>query len=130
MQALKRGSNANLANLYACVLENQMSKILKQCFLWFVVIVGASMLTCGAQRFTPLVHDSKDVSCCQQVGLVNPSLGLFYLAFTAEGYDSKRWRRDFVLELEKRRAKRHARLMAKTASQSLTPIALLWAGAR
>lgn len=88
------------------------------------------MLTFGTQRFTPLAQDSRGVSCCQQAGLVNPSLGLFYLAFTAEVYESKRWRRDFVLELEKRRAKRQARLMVKTASQSLVPLALLRAGAR
>ncbi len=92
--------------------------------------MGASMLTFGAQRFTPFVHDSQSVSCCQQVGLVNPSLGLFYLAFAPERYEAKRWRRDFVLALEKRRAKRQARLMVKTASQSLVPLALLRAGAR
>ena len=107
-----------------------MSKILKRSFLWFVVLVGASMLTFGTQRFTPLVHDAQSVSCCQQVGLVNPSLDLFYLAFAPERYEAKRWRRDFVLALEKRRAKRQARLMVKTASQSPVPLALLRAGAR
>lgn len=107
-----------------------MSKILKRSFLWFVVLVGASILTFGIQRFTPFVHDAQSVSCCQQVGLVNPSLGLFYLAFAPERYEAKRWRRDFVLALEKRRAKRQARLMVKTASQSLVPLALLRAGAR
>jgi hypothetical protein len=88
------------------------------------------MLTFGAQRFTPLVHDAQSVSCCQQVGLVNPSLGLFYLVFAPERYEAKRWRRDFVLALEKRRTKRQARLMVKTASQGLVPLALLRAGAR
>ena len=88
------------------------------------------MLTFGAQRLTPFVHDAQSVSCCQQAGLVNPSLGLFYLAFAPEPYEAKRWRRDFVLALEKRRAKRQARLMVKTASQSLVPLALLRAGAR
>ena len=107
-----------------------MSKILKRSFLWFVVLVGASILTFGIQRFTPFVYDAQSVSCCQQVGLVNPSLGLFYLAFAPERYEAKRWRRDFVLALEKRRAKRQARLMVKTASQSPVPLALLRAGAR
>ena len=88
------------------------------------------MLTFGAQRFTPLVHDAQSVSCCQQVGLVNPSLGLFYLAFAPERYEAKRWRRDFVLALEKRRTKRQARLTVKTPSQGLVPLALLRAGAR
>ena len=111
-----------------------MSKILKKSFLWFIVIVGASVVTFGVQRFTPLAHDLQPVSCCQQAVLANPSLQWLYLAFVAErttlGYESKRWRRDFVLAIEKRRAKRQARLALKTATQSLLPLALLRGGAR
>lgn len=66
--------------------------------------------------------------------MVNPSLQLVYLAFAHESatrsVGSQRWRRDFVLALEKRRAKRQARLMLKTASPSVLPLALLKAGAQ
>ena len=110
-----------------------MTQILKKSFLWFVVLVGASVLTFGAQRVSPVAHDPQDASCCQQARLVNPSLQLFYLAFATEGAlrsnEALRWRRDFVSALEKRRAKRQARLMLKTASHSLLPLALVRAGA-
>ena len=96
--------------------------------------MGASVLTFGTQRFSPLAHDPPGARCCQQAGLVNPSLQLFYLALATEhaarGAESKRWRRDFVLALEKRRAKRQARLWAKTETQSLMPSALFKLGAR
>ena len=95
--------------------------------------MAASVLTFGAQRFSTLVHDPQGVSWYQQAGLVNPSLQLFCLAFATEnatrGAESKRWRRDFVLALETRRAKRQARLMFKTIPQSVLPLALLKAGA-
>jgi hypothetical protein len=39
-------------------------------------------------------------------------------------------RRDFVTALEKRRAKRQARLALKAATQSLLPLGLVRAGAR
>lgn len=92
------------------------------------------MLTFGAQRFASLAHDLQPFSCCQQAGLLNPGLGLLYLALV-NGRDTdddelKRWRRDFVLAIEKRRAKRQARLALKTATQSLLPLALLRGGAR
>ena len=87
----------------------------------------------GAQRFSALAHDPQGANCCQQPGLVNPGLQLVYLAFATESatrsVDSHRWRRDFVLALEKRRAKRQARLMLKTASHSVLPLALVKAGA-
>ena len=96
--------------------------------------MGASVVTFGVQRFTPLAHDLQPFSCCQQAELANPSLQWLYLAFVAErttlGYESKRWRRDFVLVIEKRRAKRQARLALKAATQSLLPLALLRGGAR
>lgn len=110
-----------------------MTQILKKSFLWLVVLVGASVLTFGAQRVSPVAHDPQGTSCCQQAGLVNPSLQLFYLAFanktTTRSVESQLWRRDFVLALEKRRAKRQARLTLKTASHSLLPLALVRAGA-
>lgn len=108
-------------------------KIFNQSFLWFIALVGASALTFGGQRLSPFTPDPQSVKCCQQVGLVNPSVGLFYLTFAMDGYERKRWQRDLVLALEKRRAKRQARLMIKTAShnsQSLLPLALLKGGAR
>ena len=109
-----------------------MTQILKKSFLWLVVLVGASVLTFGAQRVSPVAHDPQGTSCCQQAGLVNPSLQLFYLAFAAKSAlpsnEPQLWRRDFVLALEKRRAKRQARLMLKTASHSLLPLALVRAG--
>ena len=99
-----------------------------------VVLVGASVLTFGAQRISPLAHDPQGASCCQQAGMVNPSLQLFYYAFATEGAmrsnEAQRWRRDFVSALEKRRAKRQARVALKTATQSVLPLALLRAGAR
>ena len=111
-----------------------MSKILKKYFLWFVVLVGASVVTFGAQRVSPLAHDPQGVTCCQQAGLLNPSLQLFYFAFATESAirsnEAQRWRRDFVSALEKRRAKRQARLALKTATRSVLPLALLRAGAR
>ena len=110
-----------------------MSKILKKSFLWFVVLVGASVVTVGAQRVAPLAHDPQGASCCQQAGMVNPGFQLVYLAIAHESatrsVESQRWSRDFVLALEKRRAKRQARLMLKTASHSVLPLALLKAGA-
>ena len=111
-----------------------MTKILKKYFLWFVVLVGASVVTFGAQRVSPLAHDPQGATCCQQAGLLNPSLQLFYFAFATESAmrsnEAQRWRRDFVSALEKRRAKRQARLALKTATQSVLPLALLRAGAR
>lgn len=81
-----------------------------------------------------MVHDPQSASCCQQAGLVNPSLQLFYFAFATESVtrsnEAQRWRRDFVSALEKRRAKRQARLALRTATQSVLPLALLRAGAR
>ena len=110
-----------------------MTQILKKSFLWLVVLVGASVLTFGAQRVSPVAHDPQGTSCCQQAGLVNPSLQLFYFAFAAKSAlpssEPQLWRRDFVLALEKRRAKRQARLTLMTASHSLLPLALVRAGA-
>lgn len=110
-----------------------MTQILKKSFLWLVVLVGASVLTFGAQRVSPVAHDPQGTSCCQLAGLVNPSLQLFYFAFAAKSAlpssEPQLWRRDFVLALEKRRAKRQARLTLKTASHSLVPLALVRAGA-
>ena len=111
-----------------------MTKILKKVFLWFVVLVGASVVTFGSQRVSPLAHDPQGASCCQQAGLVNPGFQLVYFAIAHESatrsVEAQRWRRDFVLALEKRRAKRQARLALKTATQSVLPLALLRAGAR
>lgn len=95
--------------------------------------MGASVVTIGAQRVAPLAHDPQGASCCQQAGMVNPGFQLVYLAIAHESatrsVESQRWSRDFVLALEKRRAKRQARLMLKTASHSVLPLALLKAGA-
>jgi hypothetical protein len=117
-----------------CPSISKVKKILKRYFLWFVVLVGVSVLTFATQRFTTWVHYSPGVSCCVQAGMVHPSLGLLYLAFVdksaTQQNDSKRWRRDFSLALERRLAKRQARLALKTATQSLLPLALLKAGAR
>jgi hypothetical protein len=110
-----------------------VSKILKKYFLWFVALVGASVVMVGAQRVAPLAHDPQGASCCQQAGMVSPGFQLVYLAIAHESatrsVESQRWSRDFVLALEKRRAKRQARLMLKTASHSVLPLALLKAGA-
>jgi len=111
-----------------------VTKILKKSFLWLVVLVGASVLSFGAQHVSPLAHDPQGASCCQQAGLVYPNLQLFYLALAPErsmhSNDVQRLRRDFVTALEKRRAKRQARLALKTATQSLLPLGLVRAGAR
>ncbi|MFZ4710523.1 MAG: hypothetical protein ACOYMH_11845 [Zwartia sp.] len=113
---------------------SKVSKILKKYLRWFVVLLGSSLLTFVAQRTSPLAHDPQGASYIQQAGLVNPSLQLVYLAFAngsaTRSVETQRWRRELVLALEKRRAKRQARLMLKTASYSLLPLALLKAGAR
>lgn len=62
--------------------------------------MGASVLAFGAQRFAPLANELQPVSCCQQAGLLNPGLGLLYLALVngraIDDDELKRWRRDFV----------------------------------
>ena len=112
----------------------KLSKIFKRSFLWCVVLFGTSVLTFANHRVTAWGDDAQGLSCCLQAGLVNPNLGLLYLAFAPEhakqGAESKSWRRDFVLALEKRRAKRQTWLALKTLNQSVLPLALPRAGAR
>jgi hypothetical protein len=112
---------------------SKVRKILEKSFLWFVVLVGVSLLSFGAQRVSPLAHDPLGANCCQQAGWVNPSLQLFYLAFVTQSAmrsdEAQLWRREFVLALEKRRAKRQVRLALKISTQSLLPLALVRAGA-
>ena len=101
-----------------------MSKILKKSLLWLVLLTGVCVLTLGVQhgmqQASPALSAEQELVCCQQLGLVNPGLGLLYLAFVGKEHDTARWRRDFALALEKRRAKRTARLTGKNAPQRLS----------
>lgn len=63
---------------------------------------------------------SQGYGCCASLQWVAPSLGMLVLVITPEGTDAKRWRRDFVLALEKRRAKRRARLAAAAPACNLS----------
>jgi hypothetical protein len=98
-----------------------MNNILKKSLRWFVLFVGGVLLVFGVQQSSPSLSGGQGLGCCQQVGLINPALGLLYLAFTVKEHDTAGWRRDFALALEKRRAKRQARLTGKRVSQRLSP---------
>lgn len=85
-----------------------MSNLFKKSFFWLVALLAIGVLVLGTQRGMPLTQDAH--SCCASLYWVAPSLGMLVLVSKSEGTDAKRWRRDFVLALEKRRAKRLARL--------------------
>jgi hypothetical protein len=86
----------------------------------FVALLAIGGLALGTQRGMPLGQDLQGYGCCASWQWAAPSLGMLVLVITPEGADAKRWRRDFVLALEKRRAKRRARLAASTTSCNLS----------
>ena len=98
-----------------------MNRIFKRSLLWFVLFVGGGLLVFGVQQSTSSLSAGQGLGYCQQVALINPALGLLYLAFTVKEHDTAGWRRDFALVLEKRRAKRQARVTGKRVSQRLSP---------
>ena len=74
----------------------------------FVALLAIGALVLGTQRTLLLTQDAH--SCCASWRWAAPSLGMLFLALAPERADARRWERDFVLALEKRRAKRLARL--------------------
>jgi hypothetical protein len=98
-----------------------MNSIFKKSLLWLVLFMGVSVLSFGVQQTPAGLSASQGLGCCQSLNVVNPGLGLLYLAFSVKAHDTAGWRRDIALVLEKRRAKRQARLMGKNVSQRLSP---------
>lgn len=97
-----------------------MGTLLKKSFLWFVALLAIGVLALGTQRGMPLTQDADGYGCCASWQWVAPSLGMLVLAIKPEGADFKRWRRDFVLALEKRRSKRRTRLVAPASPCNLS----------
>jgi hypothetical protein len=89
-----------------------MSKILKKSFRMFGALLATGVLVLGTQREMYLTQEAQGSGCCASWQWAAPSLGMLFLALAPQGADSKRLRRDFVLALEKRRAKRRVRLAA------------------
>jgi hypothetical protein len=72
--------------------------------------LGVGTLVFFTQRATPLTEEKQGAVCCQQVRWISPNLTVLVLIMKHDGAQTKRWRRDFVLALERRRAKRKFRL--------------------
>ena len=97
-----------------------MGNLLKKSFLWFVALLAIGVLALGTQRGMPLTQDANGYGCCASWQWVAPSLVMLVLVIKPEGAHAKRWRRDFVLALEKRRSKRRARLAAAAPACNLS----------
>jgi hypothetical protein len=97
-----------------------MSNLLKKSVLLCVALLAIGVLALGTQRGMSLTQDAHGYGCCASWQWIAPSLGMLVLAIKPQGADVKRWRRDFVLALEKRRAKRLARLAAAAPACKLS----------
>ncbi len=88
--------------------------------LWVLALLTIGALALGTQRTLLFTQDAQGVGCCASWQWAAPSLGMLFLALAPERADAKRWQRDFVLALEKRRTKRRARLVAAASSCNLS----------